>query len=78
MVGFLRHGHIHVHVSVQPSEDYKDLVCYYFNNKRNPRLILRPAKLEVVFLKPKIYIFRGIIYDEEMDRLKELAGPKVS
>ncbi len=35
-------------------------------------------KTEVVFLEPKIYVFHDFISDTEIERLKELASPKVS
>lgn len=61
----------------QPAKDHHKLTCYYFNNKRNPRLLLRPIKVEVVFPEPRIYMLRDVISEPEMARLKELAGPKV-
>ncbi|XP_019849479.1 PREDICTED: prolyl 4-hydroxylase subunit alpha-2-like isoform X2 [Amphimedon queenslandica] len=61
-----------------PSHLHKKLICYYFNNKRNPRLILSPIKTEVAFVKPKIYIFYDIVTDREIERLKELANPKLN
>ena len=67
----------HTHTHTQPSEDHHKLTCFYYTNKNNPRLILRPAKVEVAFPNPKIYILRDIISKPEMARLKELAEPKV-
>ena len=63
---------------LQPSSQHHKLVCYYFDNNRNPRLVIRPAKVEVLYPDPKIYVLRELLSDVEMDRLKELAAPKVS
>ena len=52
-------------------------MCFYYNNHRNPRLLLRPAKIEIANLKPRVWMLRNVLMDSEMDRLKELAGPKV-
>ena len=40
--------------------------------------MIRPVKVEVLYPDPKIYVFRDILNDHEIDRLKELATPKVS
>ena len=61
----------------QPGKDHHKLVCFYYDNDRNPRLILRPQKVEVAFPEPKIYIFRDSITEKQMSRLKALARPKV-
>ena len=54
------------------------MICYYYDNGHNPRLVIRPAKIEVAHPEPKIYILRDIISEIEMNRLKELAAPIVS
>ena len=53
-------------------------MCYYYDNNHNPRLVIQPGKVEVVHPDPKIYVIRDFLSDVEMDRLKELAAPKVS
>ena len=63
---------------IQPSSDHHKLVCYYFDNKNDPRLVLQPVKVEVLYPDPKIYVLRDFISEVEMARLKELAAPKVS
>ena len=63
--------------STQPPEDHHKLTCFYWTNNHNPRLVIRPAKVEVVFPEPNIYILHDIISEPEMARLKELAEPKV-
>ena len=63
---------------LQPSSLHHKLVCYYFHNNRNPRLIIRPVKVEILYPDPKIYVLREIVTEREMERLKVLAAPKVS
>ncbi len=53
------------------------LTCFYYNGANNPRLIIQPVKVEVVYLSPNIYILRDILSEKEMERLKELGGPAV-
>ena len=62
----------------QPSKAHHKLICYYYDAGRNPRLIIRPAKVEVVYPDPKLYVLREVISKTEMARLKELAAPIVS
>lgn len=40
--------------------------------------MIRPVKVEVVYPDPSIYVLRDLLSDSEMERLKELAAPKVS
>ena len=40
--------------------------------------MIRPIKVEVVYHDPKIYVFREILTEREMKRLKELGEPVVS
>ena len=49
--------------------------CWYYS--ATPRLKLRPAKFERVFVKPEIIIMRNILTAPEMDKIKELAAPRV-
>ena len=51
------------------------MLCWYNNDP--PRLKIRPAKIERVFVKPEIFLFRGILSDVEMEVIKELAAPRV-
>ena len=51
------------------------MICWYYNDA--PRLKLRSAKFERVFVKPEIIIFRGILTEQEMRTIKELAAPRV-
>ena len=62
---------------LQPPEQHKKYICFFYNNHRNPRLLLRPAKIEIANLKPRVWMLRSVLTESEMNRLKELAGPKV-
>jgi prolyl 4-hydroxylase len=60
-----------------PSKLHKYLMCYNFDNSFHPRLVLQPIKLEIVHIKPTIYILHDFVSDKEIDRLKELANPNL-
>ncbi|XP_068735828.1 prolyl 4-hydroxylase subunit alpha-1-like isoform X1 [Montipora capricornis] len=49
--------------------------CWYYSDP--PRLKIKPVKVERVFVKPEIIIFRGILTDSEMNTIKELAAPRL-
>ena len=61
-------------VSTYRSKHFK---CFYTTGNRHPRLILKPIAVEVVFYRPTILVYRNILSDIEINRLKELGGPKV-
>ena len=61
----------------QPPSQHHKLLCFYFTNRGKPRLILRPVKVEVVFPRPRIVVFRDLLSEQEMARLRELAQPLV-
>ncbi|XP_065186802.1 prolyl 4-hydroxylase subunit alpha-1-like [Sycon ciliatum] len=80
------------HVWLQERDRYKQLcrepietpdfvaesqVCFYSNRNRTPRLILRPAKVEVAWVKPTVLLYRDIVSESEINRLKELATPRL-
>ncbi|OUC42821.1 tetratricopeptide repeat protein [Trichinella nativa] len=56
-----------------PDKDRAKLYCYYKRNR--PYLKLAPIKVEVMHWKPKIVYFRGVISDEEIAVIKQLASP---
>ena len=60
---------------LQPPSQHARLICYYHNH--HPRLLIQPAKIEVVYPDPEIYVIRDLLNDAEMDRLIEIAAPKV-
>ena len=37
---------------LQPKEQDSELICFYYDNHRTPGLVIRPVKVEIVFLKP--------------------------
>ncbi|KAM9465869.1 prolyl 4-hydroxylase subunit alpha-1b isoform 1-T1 [Clarias gariepinus] len=53
------------------------LFCRYFDNNRNPRLILAPVKQEDEWNRPRIVRYHDIISDEEIAKIKELAKPRL-
>lgn len=65
-------------MSLQPPTVAASQICFYTNRNRTPRLILQPAKVEVAWTEPTVLLFRDVLSDTEVDRLKELAGPIVS
>lgn len=62
-------------VIFQTKWEESKMICWYYNGP--PRLKIRPAKVERVFVKPEILIFRDILTETEMDKIKELASPRV-
>ena len=61
-----------------PRDQHHKLMCFYYTKSKNPQLILRPAKIEIAYLNPKIFILRGLVSEAEILRLQELAGPKLN
>ncbi|XP_078499215.1 prolyl 4-hydroxylase subunit alpha-1 isoform X2 [Lissotriton helveticus] len=55
----------------------KKLLCRYFNAKGNPRYVLAPVKQEDEWDKPHIVRFHDIMTDEEIEKVKELAKPRL-
>ncbi|XP_071808106.1 prolyl 4-hydroxylase subunit alpha-1-like isoform X1 [Asterias amurensis] len=53
------------------------LKCRY-NHYNNPRLLLRPAKEEVVFDHPRLIIYHDILSDYEIKKVKSLAAPRLN
>ena len=47
-------------LSLQPKEQDEELVCFYYDNHRTPGLVIRPAKVEIVFLKPRLFILQSV------------------
>uniref|UniRef100_UPI00398EDAF7 prolyl 4-hydroxylase subunit alpha-1b isoform X1 n=2 Tax=Pristiophorus japonicus TaxID=55135 RepID=UPI00398EDAF7 len=55
----------------------KKLFCSYSNANRSPWYILRPVKQQVEWDKPRIVRYIDIISDQEIERVKELAKPRL-
>ncbi|XP_076833627.1 prolyl 4-hydroxylase subunit alpha-1b isoform X2 [Brachyhypopomus gauderio] len=53
------------------------LFCRYTDNGRKPRLLLAPLKQEDEWDRPHIVRYYDIISDEEMEKIKELAKPRL-
>ncbi|TRY95482.1 hypothetical protein DNTS_003974 [Danionella cerebrum] len=53
------------------------LFCRYFDNNRNPRLLLRPVKMEDEWDRPHIIRYHDIISDREIETVKDLAKPRL-
>ncbi|XP_043077179.1 prolyl 4-hydroxylase subunit alpha-2-like isoform X6 [Puntigrus tetrazona] len=54
------------------------LFCRYQDGDRNPRLLLRPMKEEDEWDSPHIVRFLEALSDEEIEKIKELAKPKLA
>jgi hypothetical protein len=61
---------------LQPPERAARLHCYY--RRDHPFLILAPIKIERIYDDPPVLLLRQVLYDSEIERLKELAQPNVS
>jgi hypothetical protein len=51
------------------------LTCYYDHS--TPQLAIKPAKIEVLNLEPRIVKYFNVITDEEIEVVKSLAAPRV-
>ena len=59
-------------------KDQKDkLICKYSTQNNNPRLILKPAKMEYIRMNPDFVFFHDVVSHEETEILKEMAKPKL-
>nr|AQZ26744.1 prolyl 4-hydroxylase subunit alpha-1 [Aurelia sp. 1 GW-2014] len=52
------------------------LVCWYQTTA--PRTKLKPLKVERVWISPEIFIYRDILSESQMQKIKELATPKLN
>ncbi|XP_056386425.1 prolyl 4-hydroxylase subunit alpha-1 isoform X5 [Hyla sarda] len=55
----------------------KRLFCRYYDGNRNPTFILSPSKQEDEWDKPRIVRYHEIISDKEIEKVKELAKPRL-
>ncbi|KAL7384024.1 hypothetical protein ABVT39_022891 [Epinephelus coioides] len=53
------------------------LFCRYYDNNRNPMYVLRPVKQQDEWDRPYIVRYLDIISDSEMERIKQLAKPRL-
>ncbi|KAG8439203.1 hypothetical protein GDO86_005429 [Hymenochirus boettgeri] len=56
----------------------KRLFCRYHDGNRNPLLILRPVMEEDEWDSPRIVRYLNALSDEEIERIKELAKPRLA
>ncbi|XP_055035713.1 prolyl 4-hydroxylase subunit alpha-2 isoform X5 [Misgurnus anguillicaudatus] len=54
------------------------LFCRYHDGNRNPRLLLKPMKQEDEWDSPRIVRYLEALSDEEIEKIKELAKPKLA
>ncbi|KAK3524516.1 hypothetical protein QTP70_029833 [Hemibagrus guttatus] len=60
------------------SERSSRLFCRYQDGKRNPRLLLKPMKEEDEWDSPHIVRYLDMLSDEEIEKIKELAKPRLA
>uniref|UniRef100_A0A7N8Y5S1 procollagen-proline 4-dioxygenase n=1 Tax=Mastacembelus armatus TaxID=205130 RepID=A0A7N8Y5S1_9TELE len=53
------------------------LFCRYFDNDRHPRYVIGPVKQEDEWDRPRIVRYHNIVSDKEMEKVKELAKPRL-
>ncbi|ROL45257.1 Prolyl 4-hydroxylase subunit alpha-1 [Anabarilius grahami] len=53
------------------------LFCRYYDNNRNPQLLLAPVKQEDEWDRPRIVRYHDIISDSEIETVKEMAKPRL-
>ncbi|XP_063341588.1 prolyl 4-hydroxylase subunit alpha-2-like isoform X3 [Pelmatolapia mariae] len=54
------------------------LFCRYHDGKRNPRLLLKPVREEDEWDSPHIVRYLDSLSDEEIEKIKELAKPRLA
>lgn len=54
------------------------LSCRYYDNHRHPRFLIGPVKQEEEWDRPLILRYHDIVSEKEMEKVKELAKPRVS
>ncbi|XP_076024053.1 prolyl 4-hydroxylase subunit alpha-1-like [Genypterus blacodes] len=53
------------------------LFCRYFDNHRHPRYVIGPVKQEDEWDRPLIVRYHQVVTDAEMEKVKELAKPRL-
>jgi hypothetical protein len=61
---------------IQSPKETAKVYCYYKMDR--PFLRLAPIKVEIMRFNPLAVFFRNVISDEEIERIKELARPKLA
>ncbi|PAV65048.1 hypothetical protein WR25_16535 [Diploscapter pachys] len=57
-------------------KELSKLYCYYKRDR--PFLVYAPIKVEIKRFNPLAVLFKNVLTEEEMDVIKELAGPKLA
>ena len=57
-------------------EELAKLTCYYDHSRM--QLLIKPTKVEVLNLEPRIVKYINVITEEEMETVKKLASPQVT
>ena len=65
-------------ISLQTPRRQSRLFCRYYDNHRNPMYLLGPVKQEDEWDRPYIVRYHDIISHSEIEKVKELAKPRVS
>nr|XP_046233313.1 prolyl 4-hydroxylase subunit alpha-1-like isoform X4 [Scatophagus argus] len=53
------------------------LFCRYYDNNRHPKYVIGPVKEEDEWDRPRIVRYYNIVSDREMEKVKELAKPRL-
>lgn len=53
------------------------LFCRYYDNNRHPKYVIGPVKQEDEWDRPRIVRYHNIVSDAEMEKVKELAKPRL-
>ncbi|XP_067433427.1 prolyl 4-hydroxylase subunit alpha-1-like isoform X2 [Thunnus thynnus] len=53
------------------------LFCRYYDNNRHPRYVIGPVRQEDEWDRPRIVRYHDIVTDREMEKVKELAKPRL-
>uniref|UniRef100_A0AAQ5X702 Prolyl 4-hydroxylase alpha subunit domain-containing protein n=1 Tax=Amphiprion ocellaris TaxID=80972 RepID=A0AAQ5X702_AMPOC len=53
------------------------LFCRYYDNNRHPRYVIGPVRQEDEWDHPRIVRYHNIVSDKEMEKVKELAKPRL-
>lgn len=79
---FLRFGSNKIRLSVklplpQTPKRQSRLFCRYYDNGRHPKYVIGPVKQEDEWDHPHIVRYHDVLSNREMEKVKELARPRV-
>lgn len=64
--------------SCQTPRRQSRLFCRYYDNNRHPRYVIGPVQQEDEWDSPHIVRYHNIVSEKDMEKVKELAKPRVS